>query len=269
MKLKLGKMTGHEIAEWMGIAYSTYKRSPTKYIQLLEDYCKFQQVWGGVVIEEIYLYEYRKNLKLELTETFIEVLCENNGVLALSGLENTGKMSTYHGRKVQRRLFGDKPTNLDASAHGLLGTRERVWMIKLGENQYRDFTPKEEELFDTLIEQNYIDKMTPAAIKARELILECCVREGYSASEYQEMLTKRKYNFFNDVIVKFRELTGYQIGSPTKHEICADWCQECSEEDLEYKEYLYNLLTEIRGPQPERKLLDEPIDFDYLAGREY
>ena len=39
MQLQLGKMTGHEIADWLGIAYSTYKRNPTKQLQKLNDFC--------------------------------------------------------------------------------------------------------------------------------------------------------------------------------------------------------------------------------------
>lgn len=248
MKLKLGKMTGREVAEWMGISYDgTYRKNPTKYVQRLEDYCEYEQVRGGVVIKEIYLYEYNKDLKAKLTETYLRALQENNNIISLTGLESTEQVSTYNGRKIRNKLFGDKPTNIDPNAHGLIGSRERIWAIKLGENRYRDFTEEEEELFDILIGQDYIDKLTPAAVKAQQLILQCCIKEGYTAAEYQEQLTKTKYNFFNDVIVKFRELTGYQISSPTRHEIVSDWTWECPEEEEEYKKFLYNLVTELQN----------------------
>lgn len=36
MELKLGKMSGREIAEWLGISYnSTYRNNPTKQIEKL------------------------------------------------------------------------------------------------------------------------------------------------------------------------------------------------------------------------------------------
>lgn len=247
MQLRLGKMTGRELAEWMKISYSTYRNNPTKYIQRLEDYCEYEQVRGGAIIKEIYLHEYNKNLKTDLTKIYLEALQECNNVISLTGLEATKSVSTYQSRKIRNKLFGDKPKNLDKNAHGLIGSRERIWAIKLGENQYRDFTEEEEELFDVLIQQEYIDKLTPEAVKAQQLILQCCIKEGYTAEQYQEYLTNSKYNFFNDVIVKFRELTGYQIGSPTRHEIASDWTWECSEEEQEYKNFLYNLVVELQS----------------------
>lgn len=43
-QLRLGKIKGQEIAEWMNISYNTYRNNPTKYIKRLEDYCKFEAV---------------------------------------------------------------------------------------------------------------------------------------------------------------------------------------------------------------------------------
>lgn len=208
-QLRLGKIKGQEIAEWMSLSYNTYRNNPTKYIKRLEDYCEYEQVRGGVIIKEIYLYEYNKNLNAELTKRYLQALQEDNGVISLSGLEATEGISTHHSKKIRNKLFGDKPINLDPKAHGLIGFRERIWAIKIAENCYRDFTDEEEELFNTLIQQDYIDKMNPETVKAQQLILECCVKEGYTAEEYQKILTEQKYNFFNDVIVKFRKLTGY------------------------------------------------------------
>lgn len=34
-KLKLGKMTGKEIAEWLGIKHTTYRQNPTKQFAVL------------------------------------------------------------------------------------------------------------------------------------------------------------------------------------------------------------------------------------------
>lgn len=240
-------MKGQELAEWMGINYNnTYCKNPTKYIQRLEDYCEYEQIRGGVIIKEIYLYEYNKNLNSELTKKYLKALQENNGVISLTGLEATEEISTYHSRKIRNKLFGEKPINIDPTAHGLIGFRERIWAIKIAENKYRDFTEEEEKLFDALIQQDYIVKMTPEAIKTQELILDCCIKEGYTAEEYRDMLTQRKHNFFNDVIVKFRDLTGHQISSPTRHEIAQDWSWNCPEEEKEYREYIHKILEEIK-----------------------
>lgn len=238
-------MTGHELAEWMNISYSTYRNKPSQYIQRLKDYCKYEQIRGGVIIEEIYISKYNKNLKVEQTTVYLKALHEHNNLIALTGLENTTGLSTYYGRQVRNQLFGDKPRNIDSGARGIIGWRERIWAVKLGENQYRRFTEQEEELFNTLITQNYIGKLTPEVIKARELILKCCIEEGYSAKEYQAIITERGYNFFNDVIQKFKDLTGYQVGSPTEHMIDQEWCWP-EDVDKEYKQFLLKLLEEIK-----------------------
>lgn len=59
MKLRLGKMTGQEIAEWLSISYnSTYRNNPTKQIEKLGGYCEYKQVRGGVIIDKIYMDTY-------------------------------------------------------------------------------------------------------------------------------------------------------------------------------------------------------------------
>ena len=63
MELHKGKMTGVEIAEWLGISYNnTYRKNPKKYIARLEEYCIFEIIRGGVIIKEIFIKVYDKNL---------------------------------------------------------------------------------------------------------------------------------------------------------------------------------------------------------------
>lgn len=41
-KLKLGKMTGKELADWFNISYDgTYRKNPSKYILRLNGYCEY------------------------------------------------------------------------------------------------------------------------------------------------------------------------------------------------------------------------------------
>lgn len=66
MELKIGKMTGQEIAEWLSISYDgTYRKKPKYYIARLKDYCEYKPIRGGVIIKEIYISKYNKNLKAE------------------------------------------------------------------------------------------------------------------------------------------------------------------------------------------------------------
>lgn len=248
-KLKLGKMTGQEIADWMSISYTgTYKKSPTKYVSRLKDYCIYEQVRGGAIIKEIYIDEYNPKLKIEQDKAYLEALSKtDNNIITVSGTAKTTELSVYQATGSRDRLFGEEPINIKPGSHGLVGFRERIWAIKLGKNQYREFTAQEEELFNTLIKQDYIDEMTPEAIKARELILKCCIEENKTAEEYQQILTENNYNFFSDVIEKFRDITGYQIGSPTRHTIATSWSYSCAEEEQKYKDYLYKVIEELKS----------------------
>lgn len=238
-------MTGQEIAQWLGIAYSTYKRNPTKYIKRLNDYCQYEQVRGGIIVKEIYISTYNKNLKAEQTEKFLLSLQTNNNIISLSGLEAETGVSYYHSRKIRDTLFGKEPTNINSAARGIIGTREVIWAIKLGTNQYRKLTKEEDELFDILISQEYIGKLTPDVVKAQQLILDYCAKEGMSAEEYKNILTERNYNFFNDVIVKFRDITGYQIANPNEYAIGQEWCWD-QDADEEYREFLSKMIREIK-----------------------
>jgi hypothetical protein len=60
-QLKLGKMTNKEMAEWFGVALTSYtqrKRKGTAYLNQLEDYCAFEEIRGGINVLEIYKSEY-------------------------------------------------------------------------------------------------------------------------------------------------------------------------------------------------------------------
>lgn len=238
MKLKLGKMTSQEIAEWMGVSYKgTYHKNPKKYLKRLEDYCNFEQIHGGVIVKEIYISEYNKNLRVEQTRTFLSALKEHNNIISLSGLEEERDISYYQSRKIRDKLFGKEPININPTSRGVIGYREVIWAIKLGPNTYRKMTEEEDALFELLIQRECIGKLTPKVAKAQQLILDYCVKEGMTAEEYQNFLTEHDYNFFNDVIVKFRDITNYQIANPNEYCIGADWCLD-ENEDEEYKAFL-------------------------------
>lgn len=58
MKLKIGKMTSKELAEWFGIAYSTYRKKSKTLLEELKDYCRYDVCYGGVVVTDINIFEY-------------------------------------------------------------------------------------------------------------------------------------------------------------------------------------------------------------------
>lgn len=241
-------MTGQEIADWMNISYKTYSNNPTKFVSRLKDYCIYEQIRGGAIIKEIYIDEYNPKLKVQQDRVYLEALSKtDNNIITVSGTEETTELSAYQATGSRDRLFGEEPINIKPGSHGLIGFRERIWAIKLSENKYRELTETEEELFNTLIKKDYMGNMTPEAVKARELILKCCVDENKSAAEYQQILTNNSYNFFFDVIEKFHKITGYQISSPTRHTIATSWSYTCTEEEQKYKDYLYKVIEELKS----------------------
>ena len=61
MKLKLGKMTNAELAQWFNIGESTYRRQKEKRLEILGQYCKFHlegTTQKKIIIDEIYEAEY-------------------------------------------------------------------------------------------------------------------------------------------------------------------------------------------------------------------
>lgn len=243
MELKLGKMTGHELAKWFNISYNTYsKNAETRhnYLNKLHEYCDFDEIYGGVIIKTIYIAKYSKNLKLKTIKIYLENLKQHDNIVSMSGMEAETGISCYCLTQVRDDLFGSMPTtNTKQCVSGKIGFRELVWAIKLeGPNNYRELTPREEELFDSLIDQNYIGKLTPKVVKEQQLILDYCAKEGKTVQEYQEILATRNCNFFDDVIQKFKTITGHQLVRATKHHIGSEWTW-C---EFDYKDIVKNLI---------------------------
>lgn len=81
MKLKLGKMTSKEIALWLNLTYDTYRRRIDFYLTRLEPYANYEKVYGGVIIKEIFISEYNKDLSISDDILYIrEVKCANEGL---------------------------------------------------------------------------------------------------------------------------------------------------------------------------------------------
>lgn len=246
MELKLGKMSGKEIATWMNISYDgTYRKNPSKYLSRLSDYCKFEQVRGGAIINEIYIATYDKDLNKKVELDYVKALSErDNGLMSISGLSEENGNSRYLNTKARNHLFGPENRNVNSSSQGILGYREAVWSIKLsGPNNYRDLTPEENELFDALITKTY-GNLPAKEIKAQALLLEFCVDEGMSAKEYKDLMDIKGLNFFGSVIDTFKSLTSYQLAKATSHTIINDF--ELSYQDQEYRDFLLNEIKKLK-----------------------
>ena len=63
MKLKLGKMSSKEIAQWFGLSYGSYRVKKKDKLEELKDYADYEEVYGGVNIKNIKEEEYSKEGK--------------------------------------------------------------------------------------------------------------------------------------------------------------------------------------------------------------
>ena len=60
MKLTEGKIKSTELAEWFGIKPQTLRTTKEKRYEILKDYCDFEEVYGGVLVSEVYCDTYSK-----------------------------------------------------------------------------------------------------------------------------------------------------------------------------------------------------------------
>ena len=59
-KLHLGKVTTKELAEWFGISPGSFRNKKQTKLKELADYCSFESVYGGIIINYIYIEKYIK-----------------------------------------------------------------------------------------------------------------------------------------------------------------------------------------------------------------
>lgn len=228
IKLKLGKMTTQELATWFGVAYSTFRKSSAERYEKLEDYCEFERIYGGVIIKEIYLDEYDKNLNIkdqELVLKEIKTCIETQGGLStIAGMSRKyAKHQDYQSASTAKKrlskaslvLFGETK---ELISHGTMGSREYVWAIKLDDyNHYRFMTEAEEKRFDEIITDCYAAE--PDKVKKAALLEDQLKKEEIDVKEYFELKERLGLDTFKDCIFKFREETGFLVVRCTRHEI--------------------------------------------------
>lgn len=227
-ELKLGKMSSKEIAAWFNIKSTTYSHNIALYLNKLDNYCDYEQVYGGVIIKEIYepVYDKSANLNDEqiCTEEIKRCVAEQNGLATITGMANKvvheGKMTNPHTArrrisKATAALFGSAK---ELTSEGKIGTREQVWGIKLDNyNHYRDFTEEERQRFDDILISFYTSE--PDKIKKEALLIEQLRSKELDADEFFEQKDRLGLNSFYDCIHQFYLETGVIISRCSKYEI--------------------------------------------------
>lgn len=76
-RLRLGKMTTYELANWFGITYDSFIVMKEQKLDKLKEYCKFSMYAGGIEIEEIYKDTYEKKKKKKKKKVKTKTLFRN------------------------------------------------------------------------------------------------------------------------------------------------------------------------------------------------
>lgn len=223
--LHLGKMTSQEIADWMGIAYSTYRKNNAQRLEYLTNFADFTKYRGGVEIKEIYIPTFVKNISVE-DQYYIDAIREtSNGLATISGITRKLKRDkpefkdipeeTLYKRmsKAGDRAFGK---TADDNSKGTHGTRHYIWAIKVDNyNYYRFMTAEEEAIYKRIRDKYCKDK---AEIAEKEALLkDAYKKKEISAEEYAEKSCE--LDFFGEVLSEFRAETGLQLVRTTEHEL--------------------------------------------------
>lgn len=249
MQLKLGKMSSKDVATWLGISYSTYRKNPDKYLGRLDGYAIFEKVYGGIEIKEIFIESYDKNLNKKTDLLFLkEVATAQDNLSTLAGITrkyvnddlfaNLKESSIkYQFQKSRNKLFGSTPSDI-APNHGIMGWRNVIWAIKLDDfNNYRLLTPEEETTLNHIIEFVY-GHLDVKKVKRLALLDEYYENNNdMSKEEYISLKKTHGLNFFFEVILRFKELTGYQMAAVNKYEIINNF--ELTGADQQYKDILF------------------------------
>lgn len=232
MQLKLGKMATKEVAEWMGIKYGSFRNNTEKRYKILEQYCKFKKVYGGIEIEEIYVSTYSGDLETNDIKVYLEEVRQApNHLVSIFGITRKAQhereeyqnisFNTVRNRfgKAGNRSFGKTNFQEDRYAYsGPYGYREYVWAVKVSDlNEYRYMTAEEEEYFDKTLE--YFFQLPAQKIKTMALLDEALKNGELEVQEYFDKKENLGLDSFREVVDKMFAECGIIIVRCTRHEI--------------------------------------------------
>jgi hypothetical protein len=79
-ELKLGRITNKELVEWFGTTEIQINRKKKYWLKILEEYCDFEPIYGGVYINKIHKPYYVKNKNLQIVKEEFEEAWDESGL---------------------------------------------------------------------------------------------------------------------------------------------------------------------------------------------
>ena len=226
MKLFLGKMTSKELAEWMGISYTTFRHNSEKRLEYLKHFADFDRVHGGVVITKIYMEEFVKNISDDdafFNNEIDRCIQEQSGLASISGIANIAgqkeEYKSYSESHIKKRMASAGKRNYGKYGNivgGIKGIREREWAIKLDNyNHYRPLTEEEKEIFLEITSIYYT--AAPDKLIEKKKLEEQLRNDEISKDEYFRKIDLYELDLFGDIMFEFKRRTGFQITLATQY----------------------------------------------------
>ena len=232
MVLKLGKMTSKELAQWFGVTYQTYRKVKVKKLDILSCYCRFEEVYGGIIINEIYVEQYCGDLAAQDVKNYVEEIRSiPSGLSSVAGMARKFQQEKQEYKDlsfgaVQYRLtkagnvsFGRNDALEKGLEAGPYGTRTTVWAIKINDlNQYRRLTPEEDARFNEIISACYAE--APEKIKMLAALEKSYKNDNsMTKEEYFNLKERLGLDVFQDCLFRFSAETGLTITHVSEHEL--------------------------------------------------
>lgn len=232
-QLQEGFISTKDLADWMGIAYSSFRRGADKRYETIKEYADFERVRGGIIVKNVLYSEYVKGAFKQDDKCFLVELCQcNEGLSSASGMarkiEKEGnmpegiKIDTLRKRliKARDRTCG-KPIGREEGI-GICGRSKYVWAIKIDNyNKYRKMTEEEEQDFKQIAKDFYNGKIDELIEIGLYETLDEDEEDEATAEEIRSQQAKLHITF-KDLLSAFYLKTGLRLVKVTEH-MLNDW----------------------------------------------
>lgn len=202
-ELKPGIMTIKQLAEWFGKGYSTVRANKEEYYEKLKTYCNFEILpTGKINIIDVNQPTFKKEgNKQIIKDNFVKEWNDNGLDTARNVSEKIfdnyedelgiTKNTTYAYTLQARNELYNKPF----CGRGEKGCCEYVWCVDLGEGQFRELTPEEQEVKKELLKK-YFGNTTEKQLMVEAMVKAGEITEAEAFSVLKEMTGMNQAGFF-------------------------------------------------------------------------
>lgn len=228
-QLRLGRVTTKELADWFGISYGSFRVCKAQKLEDLKVYCKFHEVYGGIIIDEIYdnnniVYTKDTQKNYDIIKTAFTEEWSSNGIDTCSNVAikiydkyknelTIADTTTYnYVLKSRTELFG-----IPFVSMGSLGTCAYLWCKKEvapdGTIIYTQFNDEEEQIRKDLMRKFFSTDIDKEVFIAQMVETgEITKAQAYDALCEMKNLTRVGYTGF---LKELKEAIGCDVAKAT------------------------------------------------------